>query len=98
MIPDVEKAFRAGSCAKNTALIQAGSEAGNMNQGLVPVGFFAFEAALSALVNGRFLPIGRRNPWLAALRARDRPRIMIAPDHECSGFRRPFTCRLAMAS
>jgi hypothetical protein len=42
MIPEVEKVFQAGSCAKNTALIQAGSEAGNMNQGLVPAGFFAF--------------------------------------------------------
>jgi len=44
-----------------------------MNQGLVPAGFFAFGAALSALVNRCFLPIGRRNPWLAALCAHDRP-------------------------
>src|SRR5262245_50172789 len=65
-VPEVEQGIWAGSCAKNTALIQAASEAGNMNQGLVPAGFFAFGAALSALVNRCFLPIGRRNPWLAA--------------------------------
>jgi hypothetical protein len=73
MIPEVEQGFSAGSCAKNTALIQAASEAGNMNQGPVPAGFFAFGAALSPLVNECFLPTGRRNPSLAALRARDRP-------------------------
>jgi hypothetical protein len=47
MIPE-EKAFRTGSCAKNKVLIQAGSGAGNMNQGLVPAGFFAFGPHLLA--------------------------------------------------
>jgi hypothetical protein len=39
-IPKVEW-FSGGTICKNTALIQAASEAGNLNQGLVPAGFFA---------------------------------------------------------
>jgi hypothetical protein len=66
MIPEVEKVFQAGSCAKNTALIQAGSEAGNMNQGLVPAGFFAFGVGTFGLGNSLFVSIGRRNPRVAA--------------------------------
>src|SRR5215475_4600878 len=45
--------FQTGLCAENSALIQAGSEAGNMNQGLVPAGFFAF------------LSVRKRSQWRA---------------------------------
>ena len=67
MIPEVEKFFRRDHVQKNTALIQAGSEAGNMNQGLVPAGFFAFGVGTFGLGKQRlFVSIGRRNPRVAA--------------------------------
>jgi hypothetical protein len=40
--------FSDGIMCKNKVLIQAGSGAGNMNQGLVPAGFFAFGLHLLA--------------------------------------------------
>jgi hypothetical protein len=54
-----------------------------MNQGLVPAGFFAFDVAFSALVNGRFSSIGCCNPSPAPQRA-----------HQSTGFSRRRTATL----